>query len=120
MQHACDPVQSRPKRYLVTLSAQPAAQPAAPNLQNASECGHKHSLPCAMQCILQVRIVAMPLASVLGLKSRFAGNGGEECSVEELALQHYASPEGGGWTGKCSGPACMLDLMPHVYCCLVC
>ncbi len=71
--------------------------------------GHTHRLPRSPQRILQVRIVAMPLTSVLGLKSRFAGNGGEECSVEELALQHYATPEGGGWTGERSGPACMLD-----------
>lgn len=28
------------------------------------------------------------------------GNGGEECSVEELALQHYAAQAGGSWTGK--------------------
>lgn len=41
-----------------------------------------------------------PLNSVLGMKSRFMGNGGEECSVEELALQYYAAQAGGSWTGQ--------------------
>ena len=49
---------------------------------------------------LKVRIEGQPLASVLGIKSRFRGNGGEECSVEELALQYYAAQANGGWTGK--------------------
>ncbi|KAL3146511.1 hypothetical protein ABBQ32_000762 [Trebouxia sp. C0010 RCD-2024] len=48
---------------------------------------------------LEVCIEGQPLASVLGIKSRFMGNGGEECSVEELALQHYAAQAGGSWTG---------------------
>ena len=52
--------------------------------------------------IAQVRIEGQPLNSVLGIKSRFAGNGGEECSVEELALQYYAAEAGGGWTGEYS------------------
>ena len=47
-----------------------------------------------------MRIEGQPLASVLGIKSRFIGNGGEECSVEELALQYYAAQAGGSWTGK--------------------
>ncbi len=34
-----------------------------------------------------------------GLKSRFYGLDDEQCSVEELALQYYASEEGGGWRG---------------------
>lgn len=34
-----------------------------------------------------------------GLKSRFYGLDDEQCSVEELALQYYASEEGGGWQG---------------------
>lgn len=46
-----------------------------------------------------MRIEGQPLNSVLGMKSRFMGNGGEECSVEELALQHYAAQAGGSWTG---------------------
>ena len=37
-----------------------------------------------------------------GLKSRFLGKDNRECTVEELALQHYASTEGGGWQGKAS------------------
>ena len=50
--------------------------------------------------MVQVRIEGQPLNSVLGIKSRFVGNGGEECSVEELALQYYAAQAGGAWTGK--------------------
>jgi len=34
-----------------------------------------------------------------GLKSRFTGDDGQQCTVEELALQHYATPGGGGWQG---------------------
>lgn len=37
-----------------------------------------------------------------GLKSRFLGNDNRECTVEELALQHYATTEGGGWQGEAS------------------
>ena len=48
---------------------------------------------------MQVRIEGQPLDSVLGIKSRFLGNGGEECSVEELALQFYAAETNGSWTG---------------------
>lgn len=33
------------------------------------------------------------------MKSRFVGLDGEQCSVEEYALQHYASPDYGSWTG---------------------
>ena len=47
----------------------------------------------------EVRIVAQPLPNVLGIKSRFEGPEGEEITVEQLALQHYATPDGGGWTG---------------------
>ncbi len=54
----------------------------------------------------QVCIEGQPLNSVLGIKSRFVGNGGEECSVEELALQYYAAEAGGNWTGKMS--CCLL------------
>ena len=50
-----------------------------------------------------MRIEGQLLGSVLGIKSRFMGNGGDECSVEELALQYYAAEAGGGWTGK---PSC--------------
>lgn len=37
--------------------------------------------------------------SPAGLKSRFYGLDDEQCTVEELALQYYASEEGGGWQG---------------------
>lgn len=33
-----------------------------------------------------------------GMKSRFYGEDGEQCGVEQLALQYYAG-EGGGWQG---------------------
>ena len=49
---------------------------------------------------MKVRIEGQPLNSALGMKSRFMGNGGEECSVEELALQYYAGQAGGSWTGE--------------------
>ena len=49
---------------------------------------------------MKVRIEGQPLNSVLGIKSRFVGNGGDECSVEELALQYYAAEAGGSWTGQ--------------------
>ena len=40
-----------------------------------------------------------------GAKSRFYGLDEEQCGVEELALQHYATEEGGGWQGVhwCAG-----------------
>ena len=45
------------------------------------------------------------LAGGLGLKSRFVGGDGQECTVEALALQYYASEEGGSWQGA--------GVMPH-------
>lgn len=33
------------------------------------------------------------------MKSRFYGDDGEQCGVEELALQYYAGAEGGEWNG---------------------
>ena len=39
-------------------------------------------------------------ACATGLKSRFLGSDNRECTVEELALQHYASAEGGAWQGE--------------------
>lgn len=39
-----------------------------------------------------------PLNCVTGTKSRFYGEDGEQCGVEQLALQYYAG-EGGGWQG---------------------
>lgn len=34
----------------------------------------------------------------IGMKNRFYGEDGEQCGVEQLALQYYAG-EGGGWQG---------------------
>lgn len=48
--------------------------------------------------ITEVRIQGRPLDSKVGMKSRFYGEDGEQCGVEELALQFYAG-EGGGWQG---------------------
>ncbi|KVI00331.1 HIP116 protein [Cynara cardunculus var. scolymus] len=39
-----------------------------------------------------------PLNCKTGTKSRFYGEDGEQCGVEQLALQYYAG-EGGGWQG---------------------
>ena len=47
----------------------------------------------------EVRVTATPLNSVPGMKSVFVGLDGQPCSVEELALQHYALPENGSWRG---------------------
>ena len=69
--------------------------------------------PISLDLMCQVRIEAKPLANALGLKSRFLAPtelGGEEqeVTVEQLALLHYGSPLGGGWTGSnlCSS-SCM-------------
>ncbi|XP_031271645.1 fanconi-associated nuclease 1 homolog [Pistacia vera] len=48
--------------------------------------------------IPEVHIQGRPLNCELGTKSRFYGEDGEQCGVEQLALQHYAG-EGGGWQG---------------------
>jgi len=47
----------------------------------------------------EVRITGRPLSNQTGVKSRFYGFDGEQCSVEELALQYYASSTGGEFTG---------------------
>lgn len=49
-------------------------------------------------CTHQVQVVGRPLNCEMGKKSRFYGDDGEQCGVEQLALQHYAG-EGGGWHG---------------------
>ena len=36
---------------------------------------------------------------VAGLKSKFVGASGDQVTVEQLALEYYATPEGGGWQG---------------------
>ncbi|KAI3439047.1 hypothetical protein D9Q98_001457 [Chlorella vulgaris] len=47
----------------------------------------------------EVRMVGRPLNRVIGTKSRFYGLDDEQCGVEELALQYYATDEAGGWQG---------------------
>eukprot|EP00775_Hariotina_reticulata_P006708 gene6708-6929_t len=47
----------------------------------------------------ELAITGRPLNCTTGAKSRFYGLDGSQVSVEELALQHYATPEGGGWQG---------------------
>eukprot|EP00257_Ricinus_communis_P025532 XP_025012946.1 fanconi-associated nuclease 1 homolog [Ricinus communis] len=48
--------------------------------------------------IKEVHIQGRPLNHETGKKSRFYGEDGEQCGVEQLALQYYAG-EGGGWNG---------------------
>ncbi|GAB2221999.1 hypothetical protein Droror1_Dr00013196 [Drosera rotundifolia] len=48
--------------------------------------------------IPEVQVVGRPLGGQTGKKSRFYGEDGEQCGVEQLALQYYAG-EGGGWHG---------------------
>ena len=54
-----------------------------------------------MICVtyVQLQIRGRPLNCTIGMKSRFYGFDGQQCGVEELALQYYASEEGGGWEG---------------------
>lgn len=52
----------------------------------------------AKRKINEVHVQGRPLNSVIGMKSRFYGEDGEQCGVEQLALQYYAG-EGGGWEG---------------------
>jgi Fanconi-associated nuclease 1 len=47
----------------------------------------------------EIQIRGRPLNCTAGLKSRFYGYDGQQCGVEELALQYYASEEGGRWQG---------------------
>ncbi|XVE81179.1 hypothetical protein DITRI_Ditri15bG0042000 [Diplodiscus trichospermus] len=48
--------------------------------------------------IIEVHIQGRPLNCEAGRKSRFYGEDGEQCGVEQLALQYYAT-KGGGWQG---------------------
>ncbi|KAL2459840.1 Fanconi-associated nuclease 1-like protein [Forsythia ovata] len=48
--------------------------------------------------IPEVHVQGRPLNSKPGMKSIFYGEDGEQCGVEQLALQYYAG-EGGGWRG---------------------
>ena len=47
----------------------------------------------------EVRITGRPLSNQTGVKSKFYGFDGEQCSVEELALQYYATTTAGEFTG---------------------
>ncbi|CAM6105052.1 unnamed protein product [Calypogeia fissa] len=52
----------------------------------------------------EVQIQGRPLNCVTGMRSWFYGYDGQQCRVEELALQFFASEEGGGWQGvHCEG-----------------
>ncbi|XP_078435165.1 zinc ion binding/nucleic acid binding/hydrolase isoform X2 [Wolffia australiana] len=46
----------------------------------------------------EVHIEGRPLNCKTGAKNRYYGYNGEQCGVEQLALQYYAA-EGGGWRG---------------------
>ncbi|KAG8654933.1 fanconi-associated nuclease 1 homolog isoform X3 [Manihot esculenta] len=48
--------------------------------------------------IKEVHVLGRPLNCEIGKKSRFYGEDGEQCGVEQLALQYYVG-EGGGWHG---------------------
>ncbi|KAM3708593.1 hypothetical protein ACJW30_02G108300 [Castanea mollissima] len=48
--------------------------------------------------ITEVHLQGRPLNCEMGMKNRFYGEDGEQCGVEQLALQYYAG-EGGGWQG---------------------
>lgn len=48
--------------------------------------------------ITEVHVQGRPLNCEMGMKNRFYGEDGEQCGVEQLALQYY-SGEGGGWQG---------------------
>jgi Fanconi-associated nuclease 1 len=48
--------------------------------------------------IPEVTIQGRSLNCEVGIKNRFYGEDGEQCGVEQLALQYY-SGEGGGWQG---------------------
>ncbi|XP_061967109.1 fanconi-associated nuclease 1 homolog isoform X1 [Populus nigra] len=48
--------------------------------------------------IREVHIQGRPLNCEAGIKSRFYGEDGAQCGVEQLALQYYAG-QGGGWQG---------------------
>eukprot|EP01018_Ginkgo_biloba_P025395 Gb_10162 [translate_table: standard] len=49
--------------------------------------------------IKEVYVRGRRLNSAIGTKNRFYGYDGQQCSVEQLALQYYAREEGGNWQG---------------------
>ena len=50
------------------------------------------------QCYAEIAQSAH-LHLVAGLKSKFVGASGDQVTVEQLALEYYATLEGGGWQG---------------------
>ncbi|XP_024518087.1 fanconi-associated nuclease 1 homolog isoform X2 [Selaginella moellendorffii] len=58
----------------------------------------------------KVTIMGRPLNNANGMKSRFYGYDGQQCSVEDLALQYYAGEDGGGWKGVHSESGIWLTL----------
>ncbi|XP_043722626.1 fanconi-associated nuclease 1 homolog isoform X2 [Telopea speciosissima] len=48
--------------------------------------------------IKEVHIQGRPLNCETGMRNRYYGEDGEQCGVEQLALQYYAG-DGGGWQG---------------------
>ena len=60
---------------------------------------------------VQVCIEGRPIASKIGTKSMFWSADGEAVKVEELALQYYASEDGGGWQGAQLCPFACLALL---------
>ncbi|KAM7253151.1 hypothetical protein ACFE04_008730 [Oxalis oulophora] len=59
--------------------------------------------------ITEVQVIGRPLNCEVGMKNRFYGEDGEQCGVEELALQYYAA-NGGGWKGVHSESGIWLTL----------
>ncbi|XP_024517552.1 fanconi-associated nuclease 1 homolog, partial [Selaginella moellendorffii] len=57
-----------------------------------------------------VTIMGRPPNNANGMKSRFYGYDGQQCSVEDLALQYYAGEDGGGWKGVHSESGIWLTL----------
>ncbi|CAH8302368.1 unnamed protein product [Eruca vesicaria subsp. sativa] len=49
--------------------------------------------------IPEVTIQGRSLNCEVGMKNRFYGEDGEQCGVEQLALQYYNGEGGGGWQG---------------------
>lgn len=52
------------------------------------------------QTTIEASLAAPGGPRAIGLKSVFRGLDGQPCSVENRALQHYSSDEGGAWTGR--------------------
>ncbi|XP_071720394.1 fanconi-associated nuclease 1 homolog [Rutidosis leptorrhynchoides] len=70
-------------------------------------------VPCFSESVKrkipEVHVQGRPLNCKTGTKSRFYGEDGQQCGVEELALQYYAE-EGGGWQGVHSESGVWLTL----------